>query len=65
MCPLAWYDAMSMTASGLAALFCQAAASNTQAASAIMVALGLMLAIAVNQQVHGQWQRRLWPRLHV
>jgi hypothetical protein len=41
-----------MTASGLAALFCQAAASNTQAASATMVALDLLLAIAVNPEQH-------------
>jgi hypothetical protein len=48
MRPLAWYEAKSMTASGLAALFCQAAASRTQAASATMIALDLTLAIEVN-----------------
>src|SRR4030042_2568687 len=60
MWPSAWYDAISITASGLAALFCQAAASRTQAASATMVALGAMLVIAVNHEQHGPRYRRLY-----
>ena len=41
---------MSMTASGLAALFCQAAASRTQAASATTVAVDLLLAMPMNRK---------------
>jgi hypothetical protein len=53
MRPSASYDAMSMTVSGMAALFCQATANKTQAANATMLALDLMRAIAVNKEFRG------------